>query len=51
MMTERELLLDAVLGQIVEDVKAGDMTAIHEMLFELPTETLIAYLPEEKQNA
>ena len=46
-MTERELLLDAVLEQIKKDVEDGDMTAIHEMLFNLPTKVLEGYLPEE----
>ncbi len=46
---EREVLLDWVLEQIKKDVEAGDMTALHEMLMELPNETLMAYLPEEMQ--
>ncbi len=45
-MSARELLLDAVLNQIVKDVEAGDLTAIHELLFDLPNEALEAYLPE-----
>lgn len=49
MITEREVLLDQVLDQIKKDVDAGDFTAIHEMLMELPNETLLAYLPEELQ--
>jgi hypothetical protein len=49
MITEREVLLDQVLDQIKKDVDAGDYTAIHEMLMELPNETLLAYLPEELQ--
>jgi len=49
MMSERELLLDWALEQIKKDVDAGDFTAIYEMLLDLPDETLIAYLPEEKQ--
>ncbi len=50
-MSQRELLLDEVLLQIKQDVDNGDMTAIHEMLMELPTEILLAYLPEETANA
>lgn len=49
MVTEREILMDQVLEQIVKDVEEGDLSAIHEMLFELSTETLLAYLPEEMQ--
>lgn len=49
MITEREVLMDQVLEQIRKDVEAGDFSAIHEMLMELKTETLLAYLPEEMQ--
>jgi hypothetical protein len=49
MITEREVLLDQVLDQIVQDVNNNDFTAILEMLMELKDKTLIAYLPEEKQ--
>ncbi len=49
MITEREVLLDQVLDQIVQDVQNKDFTAIHEMLMELSDKTLLAYLPEEKQ--
>ena len=47
MITEREVLLDQVLDQIVQDVNNKDFTAILEMLMELKDKTLIAYLPEE----
>ena len=49
MVTEREVLLDQVLEQIRKDVDSGDYSAIYEMLMELKTETLLAYLPEELQ--
>jgi hypothetical protein len=49
MITEREVLIDQVLDQIVQDVNNKDFTAIVEMLMELKDKTLIAYLPEEKQ--
>lgn len=45
-MSARELLLDAVIGQIVKDVEAGDLTAILELLFNVPDKELEAYLPE-----
>jgi hypothetical protein len=51
MITEREVLLDQVLDQIKKDVDAGDFTAIYELVMELSTETLLAYLPEETTNA
>ena len=50
-MSQRELLLDAVLTQIKEDVENGDMTAIYELIMELPDNVLEGYLPEEMQNA
>jgi hypothetical protein len=49
MITEREMLMDQVIDQIRKDVEAGDFSAIYEMLYELRTETLLAYLPEEMQ--
>jgi hypothetical protein len=49
MITEREVLMDQVLEQIVQDVNNKDFTALYEMLMELKDKTLIAYLPEEKQ--
>jgi hypothetical protein len=47
MTTEREVLMDQVIDQIRKDVDNGDFSAIYEMLYELRTETLLAYLPEE----
>lgn len=49
MITEREVLMDQVLDQIVQDVNNKDFTAIYEMLLELSDKTLLAYLPEEKR--
>lgn len=37
---------DAVLAQIKIDVESGDLTAIEEMIKELPEDALVAYLPE-----
>ena len=42
----RQRLIDAVLDQIRHDVEAGDFTAIEELICDLPTDTLINYLPE-----
>lgn len=44
-------VIDLVLAQIEQDVKNQDFTAIEEMLNRLPKDVLVAYLPEEKQNA
>jgi hypothetical protein len=49
MITEREVLLDQVVEQIKKDVEEEDVTAIYELIMELNTEILLAYLPEEKQ--
>jgi hypothetical protein len=49
MITEREVLLDQVVDQIKKDVDSGDFTAIYELIMELNTEILLAYLPEEMQ--
>lgn len=41
-----EQLIEAVLKQIVIDVKAGDLTAIEELIKDLPEEKLRWFLPE-----
>jgi hypothetical protein len=46
-----EQLIDALIEQIKQDVKNQDFTAIEELLWHCPRSALIAYLPEEKQNA
>jgi hypothetical protein len=46
-----EQLIDALIEQIKQDVKNQDFTAIEELLWNCPRQNLIAYLPEEKQNA
>ena len=40
-------IIEQVLEQIVEDVEIGDLTAIEELLYTVPVEQLLAYLPEE----
>lgn len=44
-------LIDAVIDQIVLDVRNGDLTAIEELLVYCEVNALKQYLPEEKQNA
>jgi len=41
--------IDKVLEQIKKDVEAGDMTAIEELLRDVPDESLKSYLPEEEE--
>lgn len=49
--TELVELIDRVLKQIQDDVDAGDLTALEELLVYCPIEALKQYLPEEIQNA
>lgn len=39
-------LIDRVLEQIKTDVEVGDVTAIEELLKQVPTQVLVDYLPE-----
>ena len=41
-------LIDRVLEQIRKDVRAGDLTAIEELIMRLQHHRLVAYLPEEQ---
>lgn len=50
-MTPREELLDRVFDQMMEDMRNGDLTAIEELLSNLSDDVLIAYLPEETEDA
>ena len=43
-------LLDAVLIQVEKDVLSGDMTAIEELLANVPAKHLISFLPEEMKE-
>ena len=39
-------LIDKVIDQIVKDVSNGDVTSIEEMLRQIDTKILMAYIPE-----
>lgn len=39
-------LIDRVLEQIRTDVEQGDVTAIEELLKQVPTQVLVDFLPE-----
>ena len=45
-MISREVLIDKVLIQIQNDLEAGDLTAVEELLTFVPLENLIGFLPE-----
>jgi len=47
---KREELINEVLNQILQDVKDFDLTAIEELIKDIPDATLMAYLPEETQG-
>ena len=46
-----EELFSQVINQLRADIAWKDFTAIEELLKFVPRANLIAYLPEEKQNA
>jgi phage gp29-like protein len=46
----KEKLLDRVLEQIAKDVEAGDMTAIAELIADIPDDKAMHFLPEENQE-
>lgn len=53
MTTQSELkddLINRVIELIKEDISYGDTSAIDELLRHCPTDTLVAYLPEEEWN-
>lgn len=45
-MDSRDRLIDAVLEQIKADVERADMTAIEELIRNLPADVLMNFLPE-----
>jgi hypothetical protein len=45
-VTMNQQLIDDVLNQILQDVRDFDLTAIEELIKNIPEEVLIAYLPE-----
>jgi hypothetical protein len=42
-------LIDDVLNQILQDAKDFDLTAVEELIKNIPEDVLKAYLPEEVQ--
>lgn len=47
----REELINEVLNQILQDAKDFDLTAIEELIKNIPDEALMAYLPEATEQA
>ena len=50
-MTQEWTLIDKVIEQLKEDVENQDYTAIEALLFHVPNDILIGYLPEGVYNA
>lgn len=42
----KEVTLELVLQQIAKDVESGDMTAIAELIADIPEKKCLAFLPE-----
>ena len=49
-VTMNQQLIDDVLNQILQDVKDFDLTAVEELIKNIPEDVLKAYLPEEVQE-
>ena len=47
-MISRSEVIDKVLIQIQNDLEAGDLTAVEELLTFVPLENLIGFLPEDQ---
>ena len=47
-MISRSEVIDKVLIQIQNDLEAGDLTPVEELLQDIPLEKLIGFLPEEE---
>lgn len=45
---EKQVVIDAVIEQLKEDLNNGDFTVLDELLGFIPIERLIHSLPEEK---
>lgn len=47
----KESTLDRVLEQLVKDVASGDLTAIQELLADIPEDKAQHFLPESEEDA
>lgn len=47
----KNVLIDAVIDQIQLDIANDDLTALEELLSNIPAQYLQGYLPEVDQNA
>ena len=44
----KKALMDKVLEQIAKDIEAGDVTAIAELIADIPDDKAMHFLPEEQ---
>jgi len=49
-MSDLQILIEAVVRQMKQDIAKGDVTAIEELLMRVPMDILMGYLPEEEGN-
>ena len=47
-MSDLQILIEAVVRQMKQDIAKGDVTAIEEMLMCVPMDNLMGYLPEDE---
>jgi len=46
--SDLQILIEAVVRQMKQDITKGDVTAIEELLMRVPMDILMGYLPEEE---
>lgn len=49
-MSDLQILIEAVVRQMKQDIAKGDVTAIEELLMRVPMDILMGYLPKEEGN-
>lgn len=47
-MSDLQILIEAVVRQMKQDIAKGDVTAIEELLMRVPMDNLMGYLPEDE---
>jgi hypothetical protein len=47
-MSDLKIVIDLVIEQIKQDIEAGDVTAIEELIADIPDDKAMHFLPEEQ---
>ena len=47
-MSDLQILIEAVVEQMKQDIAKGDVTAIEELLMRVPMDILMGYMPEKE---